>query len=40
MMRKRSILVINPNSSESMTNFLKPLADELGFEDVKSRDTV
>ena len=30
----RSILIINPNSTESMTNGLKPLVDSLQFKDV------
>ncbi|KAF1981244.1 hypothetical protein K402DRAFT_342746 [Aulographum hederae CBS 113979] len=33
MAPKRSILVINPNSTESMTNSLIPLVDKLGFDD-------
>jgi Asp/Glu/hydantoin racemase len=32
----RSILIINPNSTESMTNGLKPLVDALQFKDVTS----
>jgi Asp/Glu/hydantoin racemase len=31
----RSILIINPNSTESMTNGLKPLVEALQFKDVK-----
>ncbi|KAF2851367.1 hydantoin racemase-like protein [Plenodomus tracheiphilus IPT5] len=31
--RMRSILIINPNSTESMTNGLKPLVDALQFKD-------
>lgn len=30
----RSILIINPNSTEQMTNGLKPLVDALQFKDV------
>jgi Asp/Glu/hydantoin racemase len=32
--KMRSILIINPNSTESMTNGLKPLVDALQFKDV------
>lgn len=31
---KRSILVINPNSTTAMTDALKPLVDTLGFDTV------
>lgn len=31
---KRSILIINPNSTQSMTDALVPLVEELGFHDV------
>jgi hypothetical protein len=31
---KRSILIINPNSTQSMTEALVPLVKELGFNDV------
>jgi hypothetical protein len=34
MRETRAILVINPNSTESMTNALKPLVDRLQFQDV------
>jgi hypothetical protein len=30
----RSILIINPNSTEAMTDGLKPLVEMLGFKDV------
>jgi hypothetical protein len=30
----RSILIINPNSTEAMTDGLKPLVETLGFKDV------
>jgi hypothetical protein len=30
----RSILIINPNSTEQMTNGLRPLVDALQFKDV------
>ncbi|KAJ9637697.1 hypothetical protein H2201_006790 [Coniosporium apollinis] len=33
MSHKRSILIINPNSTQSMTKALEPLVDELGFKD-------
>jgi hypothetical protein len=36
-MRQRSILIINPNSTESMTDALKPLVEELHFKDVNDR---
>jgi len=32
--KMRSILIINPNSTEQMTNGLKPLVDALQFKDV------
>lgn len=32
---KKSILIINPNSTISMTNGLKPLVDTLGFTEVR-----
>lgn len=32
--KMRSVLIINPNSTESMTNGLKPLVDALQFKDV------
>jgi Asp/Glu/hydantoin racemase len=32
--KMRSILIINPNSTESMTDGLKPLVDALQFKDV------
>lgn len=32
---RRRILVINPNSTKSMTDNLRPLVDELGFPDVR-----
>lgn len=35
--KMRSILVINPNSTEQMTNGLKPLVDALQFKDVNQR---
>jgi hypothetical protein len=34
MTKARSILVINPNSTEQMTDGLKPLVDLLHFKDV------
>lgn len=34
MREARSILIINPNSTESMTDGLKPLVDSLKFKDV------
>lgn len=34
---KRSILIINPNSTASMTQGLEPLVQALGFHDVRPR---
>jgi len=34
----KSILVINPNSTVSMTDGLKPLIDALNFKDVRQID--
>lgn len=31
---KRSILIINPNTTQAMTDGLRPLVDSLGFNDV------
>ncbi|CAG5180829.1 uncharacterized protein ALTATR162_LOCUS9455 [Alternaria atra] len=35
----RSILIINPNSTEQMTNGLKPLVDALQFKDLEKQQT-
>jgi hypothetical protein len=37
MREKRSILIINPNSTESMTKGLEPLVTSLEFKDVHQR---
>jgi hypothetical protein len=33
---KRSVLIINPNTTEAMTDGLKPLVDSLGFDTVST----
>lgn len=38
--KMRSILVINPNSTVSMTNGLKPLVDALQFKDVNQHHSL
>jgi Asp/Glu/hydantoin racemase len=37
--KMRSILIINPNSTGSMTNGLKPLVDALEFRDVNQHQS-